>query len=42
LMMGVYVPMAYTMDRFFYNRHLRKEAEKRQEREQRRAGHAEG
>jgi hypothetical protein len=40
-MMGVYVPMAFVMDRFFYNRHLRKEAEKRLEREHRRTGQAE-
>jgi hypothetical protein len=33
-----YVPMAYMMDRFFYNRFLRKEAQKRQEREARRTG----
>jgi hypothetical protein len=41
-MMGFYVPMAFTMDRFFYQRHLRKEAEKRLEREQRRTGQAQG
>jgi hypothetical protein len=41
-MLGFYVPLAYMMDRFFYQRHLRKEAQKRIEREQRRAGHAEG
>ena len=32
-MLGFYVPLAYYMDRFFYHRHLRKEAQKRQERE---------
>jgi hypothetical protein len=40
-----YVPMAYWMDSFFYRRHLRKEAQKRAEREAQRAGgaqHAEG
>ncbi|HSD25507.1 MAG TPA: hypothetical protein VLB79_14400 [Solirubrobacterales bacterium] len=41
LMLGFYVPMAYTLDRFLYQRHLRKEAQKRAEREQQRAG-AEG
>ncbi len=38
LMLGFYVPMAYTLDRFFYQRHLRKEAQKRAEREAQRAG----
>src|SRR5262245_56568059 len=33
LLLGFYVPMAYMMDRFFYRRHLRKEADKRVERE---------
>jgi hypothetical protein len=44
LMVGFYVPMAYLLDRFFYQRHLRKEAQKRQEREAQRtgAGQAEG
>jgi hypothetical protein len=42
LMMGVYVPMAFTMDRFFYQRYLRKEEKKRLEREQRRTGQAQG
>ncbi|MFL5908680.1 MAG: hypothetical protein ACJ75Z_13935 [Solirubrobacterales bacterium] len=37
-----YALMAYTMDGFFYRRHLRKEAQKRVEKEQQRAGHAEG
>jgi hypothetical protein len=38
LLLGFYIPMAYLMDRFFYQRHLRKEAEKRIEREKQRAG----
>jgi hypothetical protein len=38
LMMGFYVPMSFLMDRFFYQRHLRKEAEKRAARESERAG----
>jgi len=38
LMLGFYVPMAFVMDRFFYQRHLRKEAEKRAEREAQRSG----
>ena len=41
LMMGFYVPMAFLLDRFFYQRHLRKQAQKRAEREAQRAG-AEG
>jgi hypothetical protein len=41
LMLGVYVPMAFTLDRFVYQRHLRKEAQKRAERETQRTG-AEG
>src|SRR6478672_2027150 len=43
--LAFYVPMAYWMDSFFYRRHLRKEAQKRAEREAQRAGgaqHAEG
>ena len=40
LMLGFYVPMAYLLDRFFYQRHLRKEAQKRQEREMKRTGGA--
>ena len=40
LMLGVYVPMAYTLDRFVYQRYLRKEAKKRQERETHRTGGA--
>jgi Flp pilus assembly protein TadB len=42
LMMGFYVPMAYLLDRFMYTRHLRKEAQKRAEREAERTGHAGG
>jgi hypothetical protein len=44
LMLSFYVPMAYLMDRFFHQRHLRKEAQKRAEREAHRTGaeHAEG
>src|SRR5947208_16083865 len=42
MMLGFYVPLAFVMDRFFYQRHLRKQAQKQMEREQRRAGHAEG
>jgi hypothetical protein len=44
LMIGFYVPMAYLLDRFMYQRYLRKEAQKRAEREAERtgAGHAEG
>jgi hypothetical protein len=38
LMLGFYVPMAFLMDRFFYQRHLRKEAQKQAEREAQRAG----
>ena len=38
LLLGFYIPMAYLMDRFFYQRHVRKEAEKRIEREKQRAG----
>ena len=38
LLLGFYIPMAYMMDRFFYQRHVRKEAEKRVEREKQRAG----
>jgi hypothetical protein len=37
-MLGFYVPMAYTLDRFMYNRFLRKEAQKRAEREAERRG----
>jgi hypothetical protein len=36
--LAFYVPMAYMMDRFFYNRFLRKEAQKRDEREASRTG----
>jgi hypothetical protein len=44
LMLGFYVPMTFLLDRFMYQRHLRKEAKKRAEREEQRtgAGHAEG
>ncbi|HEX6585857.1 MAG TPA: hypothetical protein VF052_03840 [Solirubrobacterales bacterium] len=38
LMMGFYAPMSFLMDRFFYQRHLRKEAEKRAAREAQRGG----
>lgn len=41
LMLGFYVPMAFVMDRFFYQRYLRKEAQKREERETKRTGGAE-
>ena len=41
LMLGFYVPMAFTLDRFVYQRHLRTEATKHAEREAQRAG-AEG
>jgi hypothetical protein len=43
-MMGFYVPMAFLMDRFFYQRFVRKETQKRAEREAQRtgAGQAEG
>jgi hypothetical protein len=41
LMLGFYVPMAFTLDRFMYQRHLHKEAQKRAEREAQRTG-AEG
>ena len=36
LLLGFYVPLAYTMDGFVYRRHLRKEAQKRAEREEQR------
>jgi Flp pilus assembly protein TadB len=44
LMLGFYVPMSFLLDRFMYQRHLRKEAQKRAEREAQRtgAGQAEG
>jgi hypothetical protein len=38
LMLGFYVPMAFLMDRFFHQRHLRKEAQKRAEREAQKPG----
>jgi len=37
-MLGFYVPMAFTLDRFMYQRHLRKEAKQRAEREAQRTG----
>ena len=40
-MLGFYVPMAFTLDRFIYQRHLRNEAKQRAEREAQRTG-AEG
>jgi|SRR5882757_113269 len=39
-MLGFYVPLAFMMDGFFFRRFVRKEAEKRQERETRRTGGA--
>jgi hypothetical protein len=44
LMLGFYVPMAFLLDRFVHQRYLRKEAQKRAEREAQRtgAGQAEG
>jgi hypothetical protein len=38
VMFPAYSGMAYLMDRFFYRRHLRQEAQKRAEREAQRAG----
>jgi hypothetical protein len=38
LMLGFYVPLSFMMDRFFYQRYLRKEAQKRAEREAQRHG----
>lgn len=38
LLLGFYAPLAYMMDGFFYRRYLRKEAEKRVEKEKQRAG----
>jgi hypothetical protein len=38
LMLGFYVPMAFTLDRFIYQRYVRKEAQKRAEREAQRTG----
>ena len=38
LMLGFYVPMAFLLDRFVYQRHVRKEAQKRAEREAQRTG----
>ena len=44
LMLGFYVPMAFLLDRFMHQRFVRKEAQKRAERESQRtgAGKAEG
>jgi hypothetical protein len=38
LMLGFYVPMAFLLDRFMYQRYLRKEAQKRAEREAQKTG----
>jgi hypothetical protein len=38
VMLGFYVPMAFLLDRFFFQRYLRKEAQKRQEKETSRTG----
>jgi len=38
LMLGFYVPMAFLLDRFMYQRYVRKEAQKREERESQRTG----
>jgi hypothetical protein len=38
LMLGFYIPMAYLLDRFMYLRYLRKEEQKRAEREAQRTG----
>jgi hypothetical protein len=38
LMLGFYVPMAFLLDRFLYQRYLRKEAQKQAEREAQRGG----
>jgi hypothetical protein len=38
LMLGFYVPMAFLMDRFFYQRYLRKEAQKQAAKEAQRTG----
>lgn len=38
LMLGFYVPMAFMLDRFMYQRYLRKETQKRAEREAQRTG----
>jgi hypothetical protein len=38
LMLGFYVPMAFLLDRFMYQRYLRKEEQKRAEREAQRTG----
>ena len=41
LTLGFYVPMSFLLDRFMYQRYVRKEAQKRAERESQRTG-AEG
>jgi hypothetical protein len=38
LMLGFYVPMSFLLDRFMHQRYLRKEAQKRAEREAQRTG----
>ncbi|HEX3562203.1 MAG TPA: hypothetical protein VHU24_05135 [Solirubrobacterales bacterium] len=38
LMLGFYVPMAFLLDRYMYQRYVRKEAQKRAEREAQRTG----
>ena len=38
LMLGFYVPMAFLVDRFIYQRYVRKDAQKRAEREAQRTG----
>jgi hypothetical protein len=38
LMLGFYVPMAFLLDRFMFDRYVRKEAQKRAERESQRTG----
>ncbi|HEY1238630.1 MAG TPA: hypothetical protein VGE91_09840 [Solirubrobacterales bacterium] len=42
LMLGFYVPMAYMLDRFLYQRYLRKEAQKRAERDEQRGARQTG
>jgi hypothetical protein len=37
-MLGFYVPMSFLMDRFFYQRFQRKQAQKQAERETKRTG----
>jgi hypothetical protein len=38
LMLGFYIPMAFLLDRFMFQRYVRKEAQKRAEREAQRTG----